>query len=362
MPSIAPVSILSSDDPLLKNERSAMLIEQARRQMPDAEFMIFTSSDFQSTGDANLSVLENELIDPGLFGGDRIIKIYLSDLNKTAAQVLMLIAQRIRHGILVIIDLPRIQRSFEKLAPKPFTPVKNASIKILTESAVSFIKGIGGSLEIMYPPAGEELIQFILKRAASLKLRCDRNNAQYIAACLEGNLVSLVQALQLIAFTAPNAELTPELLDKIMIQDSRFSGFEVAQAVLEGNCIRALNALNSFCQASSSPVESLGQVISQLDSALSAIPNVKSAHLERMDARTIYAFFLKLNIKTLPMQKALQKAALSMPPQLYDFLCQELARASRYLSSFECDKARACLETLCAAVGNFAAMKLQPLN
>ena len=147
-----------------------------------------------------------------------------------------------------------------------------------------------------------------------------------------------------------------------MIQDSRFSGFEVAQAVLEGNCIRALNALNSFCQASSSPVESLGQVISQLDSALSAIPNVKSAHLERMDARTIYAFFLKLNIKTLPMQKALQKAALSMPPQLYDFLCQELARASRYLSSFECDKARACLETLCAAVGNFAAMKLQPLN
>ena len=362
MPSIAPVSILSSDDPLLKNERSAMLIEQARRQMPDAEFMIFTSSDFQSTGDANLSVLENELIDPGLFGGDRIIKIYLSDLNKTAAQVLMLIAQRIRPGILVIIDLPRIQRSYEKLAPKPFTPVKNASIKILTESAVSFIKGIGGSLEIMYPPAGEELIQFILKRAASLKLRCDRNNAQYIAACLEGNLVSLVQALQLIAFTAPNAELTPELLDKIMIQDSRFSGFEVAQAVLEGNCIRALNALNSFCQASYSPVESLGQVISQLDSALSAIPNVKSAHLERMDARTIYAFFLKLNIKTLPMQKALQKAALSMPPQLYDFLCHELARASRYLSSFECDKARACLETLCAAVGNFAAMKLQPLN
>lgn len=362
MSNTPPVSIFASDDPLLKNEKSSFVIANARKELPDAEIMIFTNSDFQSTGDANLKKLENELIDPGLFGGDRIIKIYLNDLNKTAAQVLILLAQRMREGIKVIVDLPRIQASYAKLAPKPFEPIKSASAKVLSEAAISYIKGIGGTLEIIYPPQGDDLTRWIIQRSSTMQLRCDMQSATYIAQCLEGNLISIVQTLELISFTSPGAMLTPDFLEKFLIEDSRFSGFEVAQAVLDGNSTRALNALNSFYQNISSPVESLGQVISQLDNALAAIPKFRQEHVERMDQRTRFAFFLKLNIKALPMQKAVQKAALAMPANLYDYLCDELARAAKFLSSFNHAQALASLQTLCAAVGNFQAMNLRPLD
>ena len=360
MSNTPPVSIFASDDPLLKNEKSALVIAKARKELPNAEIMIFTNSDFQSTGDANLKVLENELIDPGLFGGDRIIKIYLNDLNKTTAQVLLLLAQRIRTGIKVIVDLPRIQASYAKLPAKPYAPIKSTALKTLSESAISYIKGIGGSLEIIYPPQGDELIRWIIQRCSMMKLRCEPQAAVYIAECLEGNLVSIAQILELISVTSPGASLTPEFLEKYVIEDSRFSGFEVAQAILDGNSLRALNALNSFYQNTSSPVESLGQVISQLDNALAAITKFRLEHVERMDSRARFAFFLKINIKTLPMQKAIQKAALSMPVQLYDFLCSELAQAAKFLSSFNSAQALASLQTLCAAVGNFKAINLRP--
>ncbi len=356
------VRIFSSDDPLLKNEKSAAVIAKARADLPNADFMIFTSSDF-GTGDANLKVLENELIDPGLFGGDRIIKIYLKDLNKSAAQVLLLIAQRIRPGVVIVIDLPRINITYSRLAPKPFAPLPpKSSIKTMCDSAISYIKGIGGTLEIIYPPEGNELIAWINQRASALHLRCSRESAEYIASCLEGNLISIAQTLKLISMTHEGCELTPELLDKTIVQDSRFSGYEIAEAVLNGNSTRALNVLNSFCAGSGSQTESIGMVISQLDNALSVIPKCREKNVGRMEYRARGAFFASCNIRTSPMQNAVLKAAMQMPPQLYNYLSDELATASKLWSTFRNDEALACLQNICTAVGNFAVMSFKSLR
>ncbi|MBP5243318.1 MAG: hypothetical protein J6Z28_01195, partial [Succinivibrio sp.] len=101
---LAPVYVISSDEPFLKNEKSSMLIQMARKELPDAEFMLFTNNDFSSGATANLARLENELIDPGLFGGDRIIKIYLDSINSTTVQVLQLLAKRSRPGVVTVVE------------------------------------------------------------------------------------------------------------------------------------------------------------------------------------------------------------------------------------------------------------------
>ena len=88
-----PVFILSSDDPLLKNDRSSEIYHSYKEKHPDSEYLLFTYSDFASSGQSNLAVLENELIDGGLFTSNKVIKIYLKDIDKTAADVLMLLAK-----------------------------------------------------------------------------------------------------------------------------------------------------------------------------------------------------------------------------------------------------------------------------
>ena len=116
-----PVFILSSDDPLLKNDRSSEIYHSYKERYPESEYLLFTYSDFASSGQSNLAVLENELIDGGLFTTSKIIKIYLKDIDKTAADVLMLLAKYIsknREDLQVIIDLPRIAASFNKVSAK----------------------------------------------------------------------------------------------------------------------------------------------------------------------------------------------------------------------------------------------------
>ena len=359
-----PIAIFASDDPLIKNERSQAVIASARKALPDAQFMIFTNSDFQTTGDANLKALENELIDPGLFGGDRIIKIYLKEMNKTAAQVLMLIAQRIRQGVVIVVDLPRIQATYAKLPAKPFQALdkKTSALKTVSEAAISFIKGRGGILEIIYPPEGDDLVRWIIERAQKQKLGCSKECAQYIAANFDGNLVSIAQTLELISMTSPNVMLTPQLLDSCASQDSRFTGFEIAEAILNGNGTRALNALNTLCQGSSALAETTAQVISQLDNALSAIVATKHSNPAGMDYRARTAFFSSLGIRSLNMQKAVTTAAFKMPDHLYDYLSEELSKASKFWSTFRFDQALQALQNMCAAVMNFDVMAFKPLR
>ena len=61
------IFILSSDEPLLKNDKSQVILDKAHKDLPGANLLIFSSTDFRSSGKANLKALENELIDPGLF-------------------------------------------------------------------------------------------------------------------------------------------------------------------------------------------------------------------------------------------------------------------------------------------------------
>ena len=123
---LAPVYIISSDDPFLKKERSDALVRQARATLNDPVLMVFTQQDFGTSGKANLSMLENELLDPGLFGGDRIIKIYLGELKSIANQVLTLLGSRTRPGVVCIVETARITK---KLADAKALDYSAASAK-----------------------------------------------------------------------------------------------------------------------------------------------------------------------------------------------------------------------------------------
>lgn len=356
------VYLLCSDDPLLKKERSEQIIALARKELPQAEFMLFSESDFKNPSDPDLNALENELVDPGLFGGDRIIRIYLRALNMLACRVMLLIARRMRDGIFVIIDLPRVNSSYARLPPAPYKePSGRMGVNGMSNLAVSAIKGIGGSLEILYPPEGEQLTRWIQSRSSAYGMRCSLECAQMISSMGEGNLISIDQSLRVISMTLKGGDLTPQIIDKSMSSDSRFTGFEFSEAVLSGNYSRALNVLYSLANSGGSLIDTLGFLCSRLDSALSAVATVRQSNVAAMSFRDRSIFFMKLGVKTPGLQDAVLRAATTMPAKLYDFLTSKLASASSELCLFDTQGARRDLEDLCVAVGNFDVMELKRL-
>ena len=366
MQSLAPVYILSSDDPLLKNDRSDEIVKSYRAALGnDAEYLLFTYSDFASTGHSNLSVLENELIDEGLFSQNKIIKIYLKDIDKTTADVLMLIAKYARDNIGIIIDLPRIAASFNKITPKPFADENSKKARkadLRAKDAFAFLKYKGANVEIMYAPDPKELPGWIGSRTRKYGLYIDKDATIFLASTYEGNLTAIDQCLQIIKMTSSTNKISINDVITFFSKDSRFSGFEFADAILDGQGSRALNILDSLCSFDSGNISvNLPLLLSRLDNALSALALAKTQNPSKMSYPEKTAFFAKFNIRLPQSQNIIVKAALQMPEILVNYLNTTLALASKAYSTFDNKTAYLALQRMCVSVNNFSVMNLHEI-
>ena len=363
--SLAPVYIFSCDDPFLKNEKSSEVIAKARAQMPDATFMIFTGSDFSTGATANLAKLENELIDPGLFGGDRIIKIYLNitkgELNAIAVQVLQLIAKRHREGVVIVIEIDAIAKSYNKVAPAT-TFKDNLSKKDDAKDVIANIKGIGGILEIMDIPVGEAFPQWILNTAQrKYQLTLEQDALQTLAMLTEGNLVAVDQFLLLVKTTTNVQIINSELVNKYLSQNSRFDENEFTFAVLKPDTLRALNILSSLCATSSNLSTILSNIVSHFDRVLQAIDNARGRRDLFTNFKVRFPFFRQYRLFDDDSQKMVIFAAQNMPMDFYDYLVSELNNASTALQNFDQRKALIALQNMAVSTCYKQVRDLKPL-
>ncbi len=359
------VAVLSSDEPLLKNDAAEAVIAEARKNYPNALFMIFTPSDFQGSKSPGLQILENELLDPGLFGAERIIRIYLKDLDASAVEVLNLIAEKIRDGITIVVDLPRILSAYKKEPALPFKLETKFKLETRKKHAISFIKGIGGTLDIFYPPEGPALLDFISKRCSRYGFTIARDAASYLAMICEGNLTSIDKSLQMLEMSRSlddkNNFINLTQIDQFFSHDSRYTGFEYPEALLKGEASRALQILSFlYKSASSSPAESLGSILSSLEGALAAVFAARGQNLAGMDPKERSRFFLGFGIKMPRLQNAVILASAKMPQDLLNFLSLGLSKASRLYANFSYEKSFLKLQEMAVCTGNFQAARLDP--
>ncbi|MDY5994092.1 MAG: hypothetical protein SPJ14_02535 [Succinivibrio sp.] len=367
--SLAPVYVFSSDDPFLKNERSKAVIAQARQELPQAEFMLFTSSDLTSGSVANLARLENELIDPGLFGGDRIIKIYLNDLNSIAVQVLQLLAMRSRPGVVTVVEIGRINSALAKTAAGNSLKDdfgKTKSIDGKAKIVIANLKFIGAQIEVMYPPEGDKFSMWIRNHARNkFSLSVQDDALEFLSLSCEGNLVAVDQFFELVKITTSSNVVTLQLASDYISGNSRYTGFEFAEAAVLGgkNSIRALNILSSLTQTSSLS-QVLPLVIGNFDRLLYAIGLLRG-HSELLTGRVNYKdkmmFFKPLRISALSTMDATTFAAKNMPQDFYDYLVSELALASKAYQAFNNDEALMHLQNMAVSTCNSNVRALKAL-
>lgn len=350
------VFVLSSDAALLKQDRTDDIIQSARAQYPDAVLMIFTDTDFRTGGAVNLTPLENELMDPGLFGGDRILKIYLKDLDKVAIEVLLTLARYLRPGVTAIVDLPRITAAIAKTAPRQLPQELRKKKQCSKNDAIAYIKGAGGSVELFYPPDSQNLSRWIAERAQRKHgLMISPAACEYLASLNEGNLSTLDQSLALMAMSGFQGRAELEDVAAYFVQDSRFSAFELADALIGGDGIRALNILNAIAQAPSGGLASqLPVVISRLDLYLGVVMQLREKRVrsEREGMPIFTAARLNAFVKA---KTACLKAASQMPEHLLTFLRSSLMQCAFLHSRFKNEQALLLLQTMAISVNHFGA-------
>ncbi len=353
------IFILSSDEPLLKNDKSQVILDKAHKDLPGANLLIFSSTDFQSSGKANLKALENELIDPGLFGGDRIIKIYLNDLNQTALEVLLLIAQKIRQGVYIIVDLPRILSNLAKVSAKEYSPQKGKSLN--AEKVFAYLKYKNAQIEISYPPQDKKLYMWVNERSRKYNVSLTPEACEYFAKSCEGNLTLIDQTLKILSLNPQNHSLSLNEAAAVLNADSRFQNLELGEALLSGDGQRALMILNAALVSIGNKEMTLMSITSALDKQLYGVAKLREDKKVFKNYIEKAQYFAALNLKSPKSMDACIKAAQMMPLKLYDYLIKSLSEASYALSSHDCEKAILSLSSMCVCVNNFDVMNLKPL-
>ncbi len=245
------IYIIASDDIFLRGDRANTLLNEARETLPDALFMLFCDNDFGMGAKPNLTVLENELIDPGLFGGDRIIKIYLDKINQRTIEILMLLAKYPRDGVITIIEMPRFKKNLVPKSGEPFTEkIKAGKIDTKFSKVLSFLKYLDAQIELIYTPTDNMLKRFISNLATSrYRLTLSNEVIDYLGKACEGNLQTLDQFFMVSKMSGKN-DLSLDDCVNYLKRNSRFSGYEFCEAILKPDTQRALNVLVSSLECS----------------------------------------------------------------------------------------------------------------
>ncbi|MGN0902018.1 MAG: DNA polymerase III subunit delta [Succinivibrio sp.] len=375
---LAPVYVFASDDTFLKKERSEDIIKKAREQYPDARLMLFTGSDFSSGSKANLAQLENELMDGGLlcFSSNIIIKIYLDSIKSIPLQVLHLLAGRQREGVITIVDLPRVpttitgnskaaskdsqkpyESSFEKIKGKDDTKAK---------LIFSWLKQAGAVIENIYTPTGPDYYQWLLRQAKKHHLAIEPSCLEILALSCEGNLMLAEQFFSLVEMTVQNKTVTLDIIEKMLNDDSRYTGFDLAETILKPDSKRALKILSSLSEGAiqSQLPQILSLTIANFDKVLYAIKAARS-DINTLKSLNNYqskmSFFRPLGISVPSTMDEVIHAARKMPESFYSYLVKELNEASKSLCIFDYKGALSHLQNMAVSVSNAKVRTLEAL-
>lgn len=362
------INIISSDDPLLRKEAVEERVAYGRTLLPNADFLLFTSSDLGGVGSANLKQLENEMSDPGLFGGDRIIKINLNGLDTIAVDVFTSLATNFRPGIYIVVELPQIKSTYAKVKPLDPSPLKRflsfqpgtaggealdaqssdkkkkakkvrKGKETLINESLGYLKFLGADIQIIYQLDESKIKGWIVSRAQRYGLGLDPAAVDLISNCADNNLLLIDQSLQVLSFTYPNTRLGVDVVDTYFTHDSRYTGFELPVAICQKEYIRALNIINSVCSGpgntNSSLQNGLRMLIYTMDSTLSTIYEGKREGIDRKPINLQKSFFFAHNTKLLKTQNAYLRAIREWTPDMLQQATLCLSEAARLFSKFD---------------------------
>lgn len=95
-----------------------------------------------------------------------------------------------------------------------------------------------------YPLEGDRLKAWLREQMQHLSLRADNRVVDFFADYFEGNLLAAKQELQKLTLLFPDGNVDIEQIDKILVEQSRYNVFQLADVILAGDAQKTVKLLN----------------------------------------------------------------------------------------------------------------------
>jgi DNA polymerase-3 subunit delta len=221
--SLAPVYVIAGDEPLLAIEAADAIRAAARATGYDEREVLHADARF------DWSRLAQASTGLSLFAERRIVELRLpgGKPGKAGAEALREFALAPPQDLLALISLPRLDR--ETRSSRWATALEHAAVWI--------------DVERIERPA---LPEWIGGRLARNRQRAPRQALDFIADCVEGNLLAAHQEIGKLALLYPAGELSLEQVSDAVLNVARYDVYALVPALLAGNSARALRLLEGL--------------------------------------------------------------------------------------------------------------------
>lgn len=222
---LAPVYVISGDDPLLCQE-AADAVRLAARQQGFDERQVFSA-------DANFDW--GTLLQAGaslsLFAQKRVLELRLPSgkPGDKGAAALIEYCARPADDTLLLISLPKLDGSAQK-----------------TKWGKALIEGQQVQFVQIWPVDTQQLPQWINQRLAQAGLSAQRDAVELISARVEGNLLAAAQEIEKLKLLADGNTITVETVQAAVADSARFDVFGLVDAILNGEAAHALRMLEGL--------------------------------------------------------------------------------------------------------------------
>ena len=222
---LAPVYVISGDEPLLCQE-AADALRNACRQQGFAERQVFNAEanfDWGNLLQAGASL--------SLFAEKRLIELRLPSGkpgDKGAAALLEYLGRPPEDTVLLL-SLPKLDGSTQK-----------------TKWAKALIEGASSQFIQIWPIDAHQLPQWIRQRLAQAGLSASPDAVDMIAARVEGNLLAAAQEVEKLKLLAEGSQVDAETVQAAVADSARFDVFGLIDAALNGEAAHALRMLEGL--------------------------------------------------------------------------------------------------------------------
>lgn len=222
---LAPVYVVSGDDPLLCQE-AADAIRRTARAQGFGERQVFNAEagfDWGLLYEAGASL--------SLFAEKRLLELRIPNGkpgDKGAAAILEYL-RRPAEDSLLLISLPRLDASGQK---------SKWAKALLDGPQVQFVQ--------IWPVDAQHLPQWIRQRLAQAGLSASQEAVELIAARVEGNLLAAAQEVEKLKLLAESNQLDVDTVQAAVADSARFDVFGLIDCALRGEAAHALRMLDGL--------------------------------------------------------------------------------------------------------------------
>lgn len=235
---LAPVYVLTGDEPLSQSECLDAIRQAARRAGAEerASFMVDRSFNWLSVQQFGQAL--------SLFASQRILEITIPNGKPgvDGGKVLSALAEQPIPDTTTIIILPALEREAKKSVW--FTQLQNAATIITLQDV-----------------APTQLPQWIANRLAMQKQMTDDASLAFMAHQVEGNLLAAHQEIQKLGLLYPEGKLSTEDINSAVLNVSRYDAFKLGEAVLAGDTERTSRILQGLQDEGEQPVAVMNPLI-----------------------------------------------------------------------------------------------------